>query len=166
MSTVTRRAPFWARLLFAVALCLPIVEIVVIVLVWHVIGWWTLAALAACFLLGVVVIRRAWSGAAQELRASMSEGHAPGRAVADAPQALAGGVLLLIPGFVTSALGIILILPGMKSVARRLVELVLARRFGAATVQLTDYTATKADLRPDDPEVIEGEVVDDDSYDK
>ena len=51
-STPSPRAPFWARLLFAVALCMPIIEVVVVVLVWHVIGWWTLLALAACFCLG------------------------------------------------------------------------------------------------------------------
>jgi len=162
MSTVTRRAPFWARLLFAIAVCLPIIEVVVIVLVWHLIGWWTLLALAACFCVGMVVIKRASLGATRELRAAMAERRPPAREVADTPQALVGGILLLIPGFVTSLLGLILILPGMRSVARRIVALVVGRRLGGGAVRVVDYTATRSDFRQGDPEVIEAEVIDED----
>lgn len=161
-NTPTARAPFWARLLFAVALCMPIIEVIVIVLVWHVIGWWTLLALAACFCLGLLVIKRASVGAAQEMRRAMAERRPPAREVADAPQALVGGVLLLIPGFVTSLLGIILILPGMRSVSRRLMQLFVARRAAAGGVQVIDYTALHTEVRPDDPEVIDGEIIDED----
>ncbi|MBB2891643.1 FxsA family protein [Flexivirga oryzae] len=162
MTTVPRRAPFWARLLFAIALCLPIIEVVVIVLVWHVIGWWTLLALAACFCVGLVVIKRASVGATRELRAAMAERRPPAKEVADAPQALVGGILLLIPGFVTSLLGLILILPGMRSVSRRIVQVVVGRRLGGGAVRVVDYTATRADFRQGDPEVIEAEVIDED----
>ncbi|GAB3497495.1 FxsA family protein [Flexivirga lutea] len=160
------RAPFWARLLFAVTLCMPIIEVVVIVLVWHVIGWWTLLALAACFCLGLVVIKRASVGAAREMRAAMAERRPPAREVADAPQALVGGVLLLIPGFVTSLLGIILILPGMRSVSRRLMHLVVGRRMAAGGIHVVDYTATRSDVRRDDPEVIEAEIIEGDVIDE
>lgn len=163
MTTPTTRAPFWARLLFAVALCTPIIEVIVIVLVWHFIGWWTLLALAACFCLGLLVIKRASVGAAREMRRAMAERRPPAREVADAPQALVGGALLLIPGFVTSLLGIVLILPGMRSVSRRLMQLVLGRRVAAAGgVQVVDYTAMHTEVRPDDPEVIDGEIIDED----
>lgn len=160
MTTVTHRAPFWARLLFATALCLPIVEVVVIVLVWHVIGWWTLLALAACFCLGLLVIKRASVGATRELRTAMAERRPPAKEVSDAPQALVGGILLLIPGFVTSLLGLILILPGMRSVSRRIVQLAVGRRLGGGAVRVVDYTATRTDFRAGDPEVIEAEVID------
>lgn len=162
MTTTAGRAPFWARLLFAVTLCLPIIEVIVIVLVWHVIGWWTLLALAACFCLGMLVIKRASVGATREMRRAMAERRPPAREVADAPQALVGGVLLLIPGFVTSLLGIILILPGMRSVSRRLMQVAVGRRMGAGGVRVVDYTATRTDARRDDPEVIEAEIIDED----
>lgn len=162
MTTPTVRAPFWARLLFAVTLCMPIIEVIVIVLVWHVIGWWTLLALAACFCLGLLVIQRASVGAAREMRSAMAQRRPPAREVADAPQALVGGALLLIPGFVTSLLGVILILPGMRSVSRRLMQVFLGRRMGAGGVQVVDFTATRTDARPDDPEVIDGEIIDGD----
>ena len=162
MTTTPGRAPFWARLLFAVTLCMPIIEVVVIVLVWHVIGWWTLLALATCFCLGLLVIQRSSTGAAREMRSAMAERRPPAREVADAPQALVGGVLLLIPGFVTSLLGIILILPGMRSISRRLMQVFVGRRVGAGGVQIVDYTATHTTVRPDDPEVIDGEIIDED----
>ncbi|HWC22457.1 MAG TPA: FxsA family protein [Flexivirga sp.] len=161
-STPSPRAPFWARLLFAVALCMPIIEVIVVVLVWHVIGWWTLLALAACFCLGLLVIKRASVGAAREMRSAMAERRPPAREVADAPQSLVGGVLLLIPGFVTSLLGIILILPGMRSISRRLMQVFIGRRVGTGGVQVVDYTATRTNVRADDPEVIDGEIIDED----
>ena len=159
MSTVTRRAPLWARLLLAAVLCLPIIEVVAVILVWHLIGWWTLIALAACFCLGLVVIKRASLGATRELRTAMAERRPPTKEVADAPQALVGGILLLIPGFVTSLLGLVLILPGMRSVSRRIVQFVVARRLGGGGVRVVDYTATRTDFRAGDPEVIEAEVI-------
>lgn len=166
MTARPARAPFWVRLLFAVALCMPIIEVVVIVLVWHVIGWWTLLALAACFCLGLLVIKRASVGATRELRAAMAERRPPAREVADAPQALVGGALLLIPGFVTSLLGIVLILPGMRSVSRRLMHAFVGRRVGADGVHVVDYTATRTNAFRDDPEVIEAEIIDEDGNEK
>lgn len=162
MSTPTGRAPLWARLLFAVALCMPIIEVIVIVLVWQVIGWWTLLALAACFCLGLLVIQRASIGAAREMRSAMAERRPPAHEVADAPQALVGGVLLLIPGFVTSLAGVILILPGMRSISRRLMQVFIGRRMAAGGVPVVDYTAIHTNVRPDDPEVIDGEIIDED----
>ena len=159
-TATTGRAPFWARLFFAIAICMPIIEVVVIVLVWHVIGWWTLLALAALFCLGLVVIQRASLSTARELRAAYAERRPPAREVADTPQLLVGGVLLLIPGFVTALLGIILILPGMRSVSRRLLQLVVGRRMGAGGVTVVDYTATRTTFRQDDPDIIEAEVID------
>ncbi|WP_265446494.1 FxsA family protein [Flexivirga meconopsidis] len=174
MTTPVRRRPFWARLLMVLALLLPILEIVVIVLVWHVIGWWTLLALFACFCAGVVVIKRASAGAVREVRQAMATGRPPAREVADTPQLVVGGVLLLIPGFITSLIGLILILPGMRSVSRRLLQLMIGRRLVAGVgmpggipgmggaAGMGGYAPPSARTRQDDLDIIDGEIVEDD----
>lgn len=167
MSRGTSRLPFWARLLLVLALLMPVIEIVVIVLVWHVIGWWTLAALAVCFVAGVLVIKRASREAVGELREAVRTGRPPSQQLADAPQLVVGGVLLLVPGFVTSVIGLIAILPGARHLSRVIVRALLARRVvqftatpyaGGGAVPRTDHI--EHDSRGGD--IIEGEIVEDD----
>lgn len=151
------------RLALVVALLIPVLEIVVIVLVWHVIGWWTLLALALCFLAGVLVIRTASREALREVRSAMSSGRPPAPEVADAPQLVFGGVLLLIPGFITSALGLLLILPGMRSISRRLLQLMVARRVAtAATAAGGTYAGHGGTGRGRESDIIEGEIIEND----
>jgi UPF0716 protein FxsA len=52
----------------------------------------------------------------------------PARELADGALILVGGTLMLSPGFVTDALGILLILPFTRPVARRLLTRVVAQR--------------------------------------
>ncbi|NNG40973.1 FxsA family protein [Flexivirga sp. ID2601S] len=171
MTTPVRpRRPFWVRLLLVLALLMPIIEIVVIVLVWKAIGWWTLLALLACFCAGVVVIKRASAGAVREVRQAMATGRPPAPEVADAPQLVVGGLLLLIPGFVTSLIGLILILPGMRSVSRRLLQLMIGRRVVAGVGMpglggmpgaggMGGYSGRS---RREDLDIIDGEIIEDD----
>jgi UPF0716 protein FxsA len=52
----------------------------------------------------------------------------PARELADGALILVGGTLMLSPGFVTDAFGILLILPFTRPVARRLLTQLVARR--------------------------------------
>ena len=51
----------------------------------------------------------------------------PARELADGALILVGGTLMLAPGFVTDAFGILLILPFTRPVARRLLTRVIGR---------------------------------------
>ena len=104
---------------------MPIVEIYVIIQVGQVIGaWWTILLLIADSIFGSWLIghegRRAW----QALNTALSSGQMPARELADGALILVGGTLMLSPGFVTDAFGILLILPFTRPMARR----VLTRR--------------------------------------
>ena len=56
----------------------------------------------------------------------------PARELADGALILIGGTLMLSPGFVTDAFGILLILPFTRPVARRLLTRVVTRRLLAS----------------------------------
>jgi UPF0716 protein FxsA len=110
-------------------------EITVFVLVGNAIGaGWTLLALAAICLAGLVLLRREGIRGWRRFRAAAEAGRPPGEQVTDGLVGLAGALLLAVPGFVTAAAGLLLLLPPLRGVARRAVEASMARRVSAATV--------------------------------
>jgi UPF0716 protein FxsA len=122
-----RGALGWA--LLAAFIVVPLVEIYVLIQVGQAIGaWWTILLLVADSILGAWLIRREGGRAWQALQTALSSGRMPARELADGALILIGGTLMLAPGFVTDAFGILLILPFTRPVARRLLTTVVARR--------------------------------------
>jgi UPF0716 protein FxsA len=147
-----RRFPWW--LLVTAFIVVPVLEIYVIIQVGKVIGaWWTILLLVADSIFGSWLIkhegRRAW----QALTTTIQSGRMPAKELADGALILVGGTLMLSPGFVTDAFGIVLILPFTRPLARRLLTRVVARRL----VESRRYGAGPPG--PDGP-VVRGEVID------
>jgi UPF0716 protein FxsA len=145
-----RRGRLW-WLLVAAFVAVPIVEIYVIIQVGQAIGpWWTILLLIADSIFGSWLIahegRRAW----QALTVALSSGRMPSRELADGALILVGGTLMVSPGFVTDAVGIVLILPFTRPFARAALTRVVARRL---------LTAARPGPGPQGP-VVRGEVVD------
>src|SRR3954466_13002525 len=133
---------------------LPIVEIYVIIQVGQVIGaWWTILLLVADSIFGTWLIKREGGRAWRALRSAIDEARMPARELADGALILVGGTLMLAPGFVTDAFGILLILPFTRPVFRRALAALVARRMA--------LDVTRPGRGPDGP-VVRGEVVDDD----
>jgi UPF0716 protein FxsA len=170
-----RRVPWWVlALLFVV---LPVVEIFVLIRIGQTIGaWWTVLVLVADGLLGSWLMKREGSRAWAALTTALRAGRMPARELADAALILVGGTLLLTPGFVTDVVGLFLILPFTRPVARRLLTRFLTRRFlagplgpvaagpvsaatfGTGTPPGTRPPRTRQNPGPDG--VVRGEVVD------
>ncbi len=111
-----------------------ILEILVIILVGRAIGpLWTILLLVATSLLGAWLVRREGSKAFSALRQAVQSGRMPARELADGMLVLVGGVLLSGPGFVSDVLGLLLVLPFTRPVARNLVAAVIARRMVTST---------------------------------
>jgi UPF0716 protein FxsA len=139
-------------------LVVPILEIFVIIQVGQVIGAWpTVALLIVESALGAWLVRREGRRAWRALREALNTARMPGRELADAALVTIGGTLLLTPGFVTDVFGFFFVLPFTRPIARRLLTRVVTARvigqFGSA--------GTGRD-KPGGPDVIKGEVVDDD----
>jgi UPF0716 protein FxsA len=128
VSPVSRRRLTTAAL-FVAFVVVPLVEIYVLIQVGQVIGpWWTILLLVLDSLLGSWLIKREGGRAWQGLRTALQTGRMPARELADGALILVGGTLMLSPGFVTDAFGILLILPFTRPVARRLLTRVVAQR--------------------------------------
>jgi UPF0716 protein FxsA len=147
----------WAAVVAFVVV--PLVEIYVLVQVGQVIGaWWTVLLLVVMSVLGTLLIRREGGRAWRALTEALRTGRMPARELADGALILIGGTLMLTPGFVSDAFGLLLILPFTRPVARRVLTRVVARRLLAAG------PATWGDPQrpPGQGPVVSGEVVDDD----
>jgi UPF0716 protein FxsA len=109
----------------------PVAEVFVAIQVAGAIGWLlTVLLLIASWPAGSWALRSQGRAAWTRLRAELDAGRPPGRAVLDGALILIGGMLLIIPGFITDALGIILLLPPTRALARRLVT----RRLQASAI--------------------------------
>ncbi len=110
----------------------PVAEVFVAIQVAGAIGWLlTFLLLIASWPAGSWALRSQGRAAWTRLRAELDAGRPPGRAVVDGALILVGGVLLIIPGFITDAVGIILLLPPTRALARRLAT----RRLQASALQ-------------------------------
>ena len=98
----------------------PLAELFVIVELSEKIGFlWVLLLLIVSWPIGWRLIRYQGRAALRRLRDALSAGQAPTSAVVDGALVLVGAVLLLVPGFITDAIGVLLLLPPSRALARR-----------------------------------------------
>jgi UPF0716 protein FxsA len=105
-------------LLFVVV---PLVELAVIVQVASAIGVWNaLGLLFLVSLIGAWIVR--WQGMAiwQRAQLQITAGRVPTKEIADGFLILCAGGLMLVPGFVTDAIGLLLLLPPVRAGVRAL----------------------------------------------
>ncbi len=151
-----RRRGWLGWLLVVAFVVVPLVEIYVLIQVGQVIGpWWTILLLIADSILGGWLIRREGRKAWRALTYALNSGRMPAKELADGALILVGGTLMLTPGFVSDVLGILLILPVTRPIARRLLTTVVSRRLVAG------FVGVRQGPRPDG-RVVRGEVLDDD----
>ena len=105
-----------AILLFVV---LPIVEIYVAIQVSHHIGVAnTLALLLIFSVVGAWLAKQAGFGVIARMRSQLERGVLPGNELVDGVLVFTAGVLLLVPGFVTGIIGLVLLLPPVRHLVR------------------------------------------------
>ncbi|MEU3018215.1 MULTISPECIES: FxsA family protein [unclassified Nocardiopsis] len=110
-------------LLIVLALmALPFLEVGLMIWVGGQIGVpWTLAALVSLTVLGFAVLRhtgRAFREVVQEADEAMRTGEQPRKGLLDPLMLMAGGILLVIPGFLTAAVGLLLATPVTRPALR------------------------------------------------
>lgn len=99
---------------------LPLLEIAAFVAVANSIGLGEAIVLAiAAGVLGLVILRQQGMVTLERARRAVERGEVPVAEVFDAIALLAAGVLLLLPGFLTDVLALLLILPPVRQALRR-----------------------------------------------
>jgi UPF0716 protein FxsA len=107
----------------------PLAELAVIIAVGDVLGLWpTLLLLLGVSVVGAWLAKREGLAAWQRFQLALSEGRVPTVEVADGAMILLAGALLLTPGFLSDVVGILLLLPPTRAMARRLAPRLAARR--------------------------------------
>lgn len=134
------------RLLLIIVLALPLLEIAGFVIVGRAIGVFaTLGVVLLASVLGILVLRAKGMALPFQLRAAVERGELPGRSIADAMLVALAGGLLIIPGFVTDIVALLLLLPPVRS----LIYAALSRRL--KVVSSYDVTVgTRPAYRTDD----------------
>jgi len=165
MSRPRRRR--WPWILLLAFVVVPVVEIYVIIRVGQVIGaWWTVLLLIADSVFGSWLVRREGSRAFEALRQALSTGRMPTKELTDGALILIGGTLMVSPGFVLDVVGLVLILPFTRPVARRILAAAVARRLlgprggGPTNGSHGGANGTRPGAGPQGP-IVRGEVIDD-----
>ena len=155
---MTRRRRMIQAALFVAFVVVPLAEIYVLVQVGQVIGaGWTIALLVLDAILGTWLIRHEGARAWRAFRDALGSGRTPAAEIADGALIIVGGTLMLAPGFITDAFGILLILPFTRPLFRRLLAAAVARRLVMGAVDVR-----RPGPGPAEGPIVRGEVVDDD----
>ncbi|HTD08030.1 MAG TPA: FxsA family protein [Solirubrobacteraceae bacterium] len=121
--------------LFLIAL--PMAEVLVFIEVGLAIGWlWALVLLVGTSMLGVQLLRIQGRAAIERVSLAVSERRAPGAAALDGALGFVGGLLLVVPGFISDAFGVLLLAAPTRALTRRWISRHYAgrvMRFVAAT---------------------------------
>jgi UPF0716 protein FxsA len=131
----------------------PIAELYVMIQVADAIGvLYTVLLLVAAWPIGIWAVRSQGRAAWRRLVDAVAAGRTPGREVLDGALILLGGALMIVPGFITDALGALLLLMPTRAMMRGVVVrnlrsrlVVQAARFGRRPY---DVDSTATDLEP------------------
>ncbi len=105
---------------------IPVAEIFFIIRVARDLGIpETIGLLVAVSLVGAWLVRRSGLGVLRQIQERLARGEIPGKELVDGLLILVGGVLMLTPGFLTDAVGLLLLVPPTRLALRAL----LVRRY-------------------------------------
>jgi UPF0716 protein FxsA len=138
--------------LFLALIAWPVLEVFVFIEVGLAIGWLpAVVLLVGTSMLGTQVLRIQGRAAIERVSAAVAERRAPGRAALDGVLGFLGGVLLVLPGFVTDALGALLVLAPTRTLAGRWISRrYVDRMIGFAATAARFTPSGRAQSRPAD----------------
>jgi UPF0716 protein FxsA len=133
-----------------ILLAATVIELTVLVAVGHAIGILaTIGLLILSSLIGAILLRREGTRALAAFIEAIRSRRPPHHELLDGVLIAAAGVLIVLPGFVSDALGLLLLLPPIRALVRR-------RMLRSASRRTPAQFASGA--------VVEGEVVDDPAH--
>ena len=126
-------------------------------------GLLTLLGVFVTAIIGLSLLKDQGKLVMARIRTNLAEGHAPVGSIADSVALVVGGILMLIPGYVTDTVGILLFVPGLRTIVGVwiLQHLIANNRFkGFAHVgDQSEFNAQTAHSYAEDDNVIEGDVI-------
>jgi UPF0716 protein FxsA len=160
-------------LLAALLVAIPILEVWLLVKVGQQLGLLpTVLILIAEAIIGALLMRHEGSRAWKALNDAFTQGKVPTGELADAALILVGGILLMLPGFLTDIIGFVFLLRWTRPVARKIIAFFVARRISRLGIPVMRARLDTENLihgetveqpgfnqrRPDSPTIIAGEI--------
>ena len=138
----------WPLVLFVVLLvAVPVFEVWLLIEVGQHLGWWpTVAILVAEAVVGAWLMRHEGNRAWKALMDGMSTGKVPSGELADAALILVGGVLLMVPGFLTDILGFLFLIRWTRPIGRKLIAFFVARRLNRLGIRVAGARVDRSNL--------------------
>ena len=139
----------------AVIVLLPLIEIFTFAQVGGKIGGlWTVLLTLATAMLGVLLIKTQGGRTISNVKDQLQQGQMPAQAVVGGIMTFISGAFLLLPGFISDALGLILLLPPVQAVLAQSV----IQSFMKGRMQGSVYTqGQNPHAKPQGGNTIEGE---------
>ncbi|MBN8866813.1 MAG: FxsA family protein [Solirubrobacterales bacterium] len=125
-------------IILALLIIWPIAELFVMVQVADWVGFfWMLFLLFASAVAGILVLRHRGRAHWRRFRGAIDERRAPAKEAFDGVMITVGALLLIIPGFITSVLGLFLLFPPTRFLIRLAALTLFASKFKVAATTAT-----------------------------
>jgi len=128
--------------LLMVLILVPIVELYVMVQVAGVIGALpTVVLVVAMCLAGAWLMKVEGLGVLRRMQRQLNAGEMPTAEAVNGVMIVVGGLLMLVPGFVTGIIGLLLLLPPVRALLRPLVVARVQRRIDRGSARFVVFSA-------------------------
>ena len=118
-----------------VLFCLVAVDIYLFILIGGVSGWLVLGIILGTGFLAMLLVKIKGLQILGKMREDLARGAPPTESALDGLLVIIGGILLFLPGVITDLLGLMLMVPGNRRIAKRLLRGYLTRRYNAGVFQ-------------------------------
>lgn len=150
--------------LFLLFVLVPTADLVLLWILFITLPWYvSLLWILTTALIGSFVARQQGAQVLNEIRQEMQRNLLPANSLIDGVFVFAAGILLITPGVLTDLAGFALLTPPIRKFLRQQTLAYLKQKIKVETVNFTSsFTAQRSPHHPhfDDPNIIEGEVVD------
>lgn len=140
------------RFVILAVLLLPIVEIAIFIKVGQLIGLLpTLGLVIGAAILGGFLLRQQGMSVLTQMRGNVSRGEMPGRTIADAMMLGLAAVFLVLPGFFSDVVALLLLLPPVRGFIYKAL---------ASRIQVVDTSNYRRGANPHDPRLRQTGTID------
>lgn len=124
------------RLLLLVFILVPVIEIYLLITVGSVIGaLWTTLLVVGTAIIGIRLLKEQGVATLARLQTSLQQGQLPAQQLLEGMMIVVAGALLLTPGFVTDAIGFLLLTPPLRLILLQSMVKVGTSHFTATNTQ-------------------------------
>ncbi|MGO4273270.1 FxsA family protein [Paenibacillus sp. TAF58] len=125
------------RIILAILILVPAIEITILIALGHFIGGWsTFALIIISGFLGAYFAKREGRKVLEYAKFEWSQGQLPTQHLLDGICIFIGGILLILPGFITDILGFLLVLPYTRPIFKVMLLALIRKQIGRGGIQI------------------------------